>query len=82
MVLHNIHQIIFSLIEFKQRRCHSHQLSNILVHTLKGKNIKFTHVAKKKMSSETELFTQVNSETDMFENLSKYITPNELNQFG
>ena len=33
------------------------------------------------MSNETEFFTQINSETDMFENLSKYITPNELNQF-
>ena len=34
------------------------------------------------MSNKTEFFNQSNSETDMFENLSKYITPNELNHFA
>ena len=31
------------------------------------------------MSNETEVINQINSETDMFENLSKYVTPNEMN---
>ena len=34
------------------------------------------------MSNETEFFNQINSETDMFENLSKCVTPNEMNQFA
>ena len=34
------------------------------------------------MSNETEFFNQINSETDMFENLPKYVTTNELNQFA
>ena len=34
------------------------------------------------MSNEMEFFNQINSETDMFEKLSKYITPNELNQLA
>ena len=34
------------------------------------------------MSNETEFFNQRNSEIDMFENLSKYVTPHELNQFA
>ena len=33
------------------------------------------------MSNETEFFNQINSETDMFQKLSKYLTPNELNEF-
>ena len=48
------------------------------IHTLKVKNINFTHVAEKK----TEFFNQINSGTDIFENLSKYVIPNELNGFA
>ena len=52
------------------------------IHTIKSKNIKFTHAVKKKVSNETEFFNQINSERNMFENLSKYVTPNELKQFA
>ena len=34
------------------------------------------------MSSEREFFNQINQETGMFENLSKYVIPNELNHFA
>ena len=33
------------------------------------------------MSRKGEFFNQINPETNMFENLSQYVTPNKLNQF-
>ena len=34
------------------------------------------------MSNEREFFNQINSETDIFQNLLKCVTPEELNQFA
>lgn len=37
---------------------------------------------RKKMSRGTKFFNQINAETEVFENLSKYVTSNELNQYA
>ena len=34
------------------------------------------------MSRGTKFFNQINAETEVFENLSKYVTSNELNQYA
>ena len=73
---------MFCIICAKEFLPFSNLSNEDFIHTLKGKNIKFIHVAKKKISNETEFFNEINSETDMFENLLKYVTPNELNQFA
>ena len=48
------------------------------IHTVKGKKVKFTHVTKKKLTSEASFFQQINSNLDR--NQDKYYLPSNFKQ--